>query len=249
MIGDANSLAIFLIYILIFFIAILIRYFIVAGVFHWYYFVKRSEQFREKRLSRRGFKKGQIRKEIIYSIKSSAIFAAIGAVTYWLWQNGYTAVYMDPAEFGYWYLPVSLVIILLIHETYYYWVHRLMHHPKIFRTVHKVHHDSITPTPWTAFSFHPWEGLIEALVLPAILLIVPVNLFVLGVYLLLMTVSSVINHLDIEIYPTSFRNSKFGQQFIDATHHHFHHEEFQTNYGLYFTFWDRWMGTESKSKI
>lgn len=246
MFGEVNSPGIFLIYLLIFFIAILVRYFIAAGIFYWYYFVAKSEQFREKRLSKRGFRKGQIKKEIIYSIKSSAIFAAVGAGMYWLWENGHTAVYLDPAQFGYWYLPVSLLIILLLHETYYYWVHRWMHHPKVFRKVHKVHHESLTPTPWTAFSFHPWEGLIEALVLPAILIFLPVNIYVLGFYLVFMTLSSVINHLDIEIYPESFQKSRLGKEFIGATHHHYHHSEFNTNYGLYFTFWDRIMGTESE---
>ena len=244
MISDATTPGLFLIYILIFFVAILLRYFVAAGVFYWYYYVLRQEKFAGKRLSRRGGKKGQIRKEIIYSIKSSAIFAAVGAGTFWLWQKGLTVVYLDISTYGYWYLPVSLLLVFLIHETYYYWVHRAMHHPRIFKYVHKVHHDSLAPTPWTAFSFHPWESVIEALILPVILIFVPVNIFVLGFYLLAMTVSSVVNHLDIEIYPQSFLKSRIGKYFIGATHHHYHHAEFHTNYGLYFTFWDRWMGTE-----
>ncbi|MDT0687181.1 sterol desaturase family protein [Autumnicola psychrophila] len=242
---DVNEPSGFLICLLILFCAVLLRYLLAAGFFYYYYFVWNSGRFQERILSRRKLRKDQLKKEIGWSVISSAIFAIFGAWTYWLWQNGYTAIYLDPAEFGYWYLPVSLLVILFIHETYYYWVHRWMHHPKIFRKVHKVHHDSLTPTPWTAFSFHPWESLLEALILPAILLLIPVHFAVLGVYLLLMTLSSVINHLDIEIYPESFQNSKFGKHFIGATHHHYHHEEFQTNYGLYFTFWDKWMKTES----
>lgn len=245
MLLDANTPAAFLICILIFFIAILVRYFVAAGIFHLYYFGKNSAQFSNKRLSRRAWRKGQMKKEISWSIKSSAIFAVVGAATYWMWQNELTAVYIDVAQYSYWYLPVSLLLILLIHETYYYWVHRWMHHPKVFRIVHKVHHDSLTPTPWTAFSFHPWECFLEALILPLMLIIVPVHPFVLGFYLMIMTVSSVINHLDIEVYPLAFQKSWFGKQFIGATHHHFHHEEFKTNYGLYFTFWDKLMGTES----
>ncbi len=242
---DASTPSAFLIYIVIFFVAILFRYFVAAGIFYYYYYVWNSAKFSERRLSKRKLRKDQLKKEIVWSTKSSAIFALVGAGTYWLWQQGFTAVYLDVAEFGYWYLPVSLLIILLIHETYYYWVHRWMHNPKIFRIVHKVHHDSFTPTPWTAFSFHPWESLIEALILPLILLVIPVNVYVLGLYLLLMTVSSVVNHLDIEIYPLAFQKSWFGKQFIGATHHHYHHSEYMTNFGLYFTFWDKWMGTES----
>jgi sterol desaturase/sphingolipid hydroxylase (fatty acid hydroxylase superfamily) len=29
-----------------------------------------------------------------------------------------------------------------------------------------------------------------------------------------------------------------------STHHNLHHEKFKGNYGLYFTFWDKWMKTE-----
>lgn len=236
----------FLAYVLIFFLAILFRYFVAAGFFYYYYYVWKQEEFRSRRLSRRAPKKKQLKKEIIWSIKSSAIFAFFGAVLYWLWQNDLTAIYLELTDYPLWYLPVSLVLILLLHETYYYWVHRWMHSPKIFRKVHKVHHDSHTPTPWTAFSFHPWESLLEALILPVLLLFIPVSIYVLGFYLVIMTVSSVVNHLDIEIYPQAFQKSKFGKLFIGATHHHLHHKEFLTNYGLYFTFWDKWMATESE---
>lgn len=243
---DVSTPAVFAVYVIIFFVAILFRYIVAAGAFYYYYYILKAEKFRNKKLNKRPVKKDQLKKEIIWSIKSSAIFALVGAGTYWLWQKDLTAVYLDVSKFGWWYLPLSLVIILLIHETYYYWVHRWMHHPSVFRIVHKVHHDSHTPTPWTAFSFHPWEGLLEALILPLILIVVPVNLYVLGFYLILMTISSVINHLNIEVYPVAFQKSHFGKLFIGATHHHHHHKEYLTNYGLYFTFWDKIMGTESE---
>ncbi|HET7360891.1 MAG TPA: sterol desaturase family protein [Salinimicrobium sp.] len=237
---------VFFSYILILFFAIVGRYFIAAGIFYFYYYVHKSDVYRKKRLSKRRLKKEQLKQEILWSIRSSVVFAVVGTITFWLWQQGFTAIYMDISAYGLWYLPVGLVLAMFIHETYYYWIHRWMHQPKVYRLVHKVHHDSLTPTPWTAFSFHPWESLLEAIILPIILLIVPMHPYVLGFYLLLMTLSSVINHLDIEIYPESFQKSKIGRLFIGATHHHYHHAEFKTNYGLYFTFWDKWMGTESK---
>ncbi|OBX26023.1 sterol desaturase/sphingolipid hydroxylase (fatty acid hydroxylase superfamily) [Gelidibacter algens] len=232
--------------ILIFFTILLIRYFAIAGVFYAYYLRFNTSTKDKKILSRRPAKTGQIRKEIYWSIISSGIFALFGAVTYWLWANNLTGIYLDPLKFGYWYLPISLVLVLLVHETYYYWLHRAMHIPKIYKVVHKVHHQSLSPTPWTAFSFHPWESVLEAFILPIILVVIPVNIYVLLIYLFFMSLSSVINHLDIEIYPVYFRNSAFGKLWIDATHHHFHHKEFNTNYGLYFTFWDKIMGTESR---
>jgi len=233
-------------YILIFFAILLLRYFSTAGFFYAYYSRVKKNPSTQKILSQRPPKKEQVKKEIYWSIISSAIFAFFGALTYWLWLNNYTAIYVNPAEFGYWYLPLSLLIVLLVHETYYYWLHRAMHYPKIYKIVHKVHHQSLSTTPWTAFSFHPWESVLEALIVPVILLIIPINIYVLLFYLIFMTFSSVVNHLDIEIYPVWFRKSTFGKLWIDATHHHYHHKEFNTNYGLYFTFWDKLMGTESR---
>ena len=237
-----SEIANFSVYTVVFFLILVIRYFITAGVFYVYYSKQHSSQ---KILSRRAAKKGQIKKEIYWSMISSAIFAFFGALVYLLFLHGETAIYIELSRFGYWYLPVSLLLVLLIHETYYYWVHRIMHFPSIYKRVHKVHHQSLSPTPWSAFSFHPWESLLEAIILPLILIFIPVNLYVLVFYLILMTLSSVINHLDIEIYPEYFQKSAFGRFFIGATHHHFHHEEFSTNYGLYFTFWDKIMKTQS----
>ncbi|SDB27532.1 C-5 sterol desaturase [Flavobacteriaceae bacterium MAR_2010_188] len=246
MLLDANNPGSLFITLVIVFIAILLRYFMAAGLFYYYYYVRGKNRFEAMRLGR-GWKKNQLRKEIIWSMRSSIIFAIAGGLIYWMWQNGYTAIYLELSEYPLWYLPLSFIIIAFIHETYYYWVHRWMHKPKVFRKVHKVHHDSFTPSPWTSFSFHPWESILEAVILPLILIVLPINIYILGVYLVFMTISSVINHLDIEIYPQWFQDSKFGKGFIGATHHHFHHEEYNTNFGLYFTFWDRWMNTESKT--
>lgn len=134
---------------------------------------------------------------------------------------------------------------MFIHETYYYWIHRLMHHPKLYKIVHKVHHDSFIPSPWTAFSFHPIEAVLEALILPLMLFIIPVHYYTLLSYLMIMTISSVINHLNVEIYPEGFEKNKLGKWLIGATHHSLHHSQFRYNFGLYFTFWDKWTGTES----
>ena len=227
---------IFLEYVLIFFAVLLLRYFATAGAFYAFYLKLQNSSDSARIMSRRPASSKQIQKEIYWSVISSVIFAFIGAITYFLWDHNFTAIYLNPAKYEYWYLPLSLVIMALIHETYYYWLHRAMHLPKIYKYVHKVHHQSLSPSPWTAFSFHPWESVLEAIIIPMILIFLPVNIYVLLLYLIFMTFSSVINHLDIELYSEIFRKSAFGKLWIDATHHHFHHKEFKTNYGFYFTF-------------
>jgi len=77
------------------------------------------------------------------------------------------------------------------------------------------------------------------------LMILPMHYYVIIIQLTLMTISSVINHLDIEIYPHSFNKNFIGRWIIGATHHSLHHKQFKYNYGLYFTFWDKIKKTES----
>lgn len=227
------------------FAVIMGRYFLIAGLFHFVFFIWCPEKWRQRRLGKKAFDKKQFYTEVKWSFITSFIFSVAGAFTTVLWQKGLTKVYVDINEYGLWYLPFSLIISMVLHETYYYWVHRWMHKPAVFKLVHKVHHDSNTTSPWTAFSFHPIEGLLQAIVLPLTIMILPMHLYVLLTQLTIMTLSSVINHLEVEVYPKGFHKNWLGRWLIGATHHSLHHKQFKYNFGLYFTFWDKWKKTES----
>jgi sterol desaturase/sphingolipid hydroxylase (fatty acid hydroxylase superfamily) len=235
----------FLVACVVLFAVIVGRYLIVAVIFHVVFNVWQLEKWKQRKLIDKKYKPGQLKKEIAWSTVTASLFAVIGALTILLWQMGYTKVYTRIDLYGWFYLPLSLVIALFIQETYYYWIHRWMHHPSVFRLVHKVHHDSNTTSPFTSFSFHPLEGLLQAIVLPGILLFLPLHPVVILINLLIMTFSSVINHLNIEVYPEHFHNHKLGRWLIGASHHALHHKQFKFNFGLYFTFWDKMGNTES----
>jgi Delta7-sterol 5-desaturase len=244
-IPDVSDPLWFLIVSAVVFAVVIGRYLLIAGIFYGVFYLWYPEKWKQRKINEREFKPGQFRKEVYWSTITAVIFALSGAATLLLWQKGWTWVYMDIQDYPLWWLPVSLAIALVAHETYYYWLHRWMHHPKIFKIVHKVHHDSNITSPWTAFSFHPIEGLFQALFLPLLLLVLPMHLYVILFQLTIMTFSSVINHLDIEVYPKNFHKNFFGKWLIGATHHSLHHKQFKYNYGLYFTFWDKWKQTES----
>ncbi|MEO6314092.1 MAG: sterol desaturase family protein [Chitinophagaceae bacterium] len=189
-----------------------------------------------------------MKKEIYWSTISSIIFAFAGILTLWLWQSGKTKIYYNIAAFGAWYLPCSLLLSMLLQETYYYWLHRLMHHPALFSKVHKIHHDSHTTSPFTAFSFHPIESVIQAIALPAVLLLLPLHPIVIPTQLVLMSFTSVINHLNIDIYREIAAKNYIGKWVIGATHHSHHHKQHRYNFGLYFTIWDKLIKTECPVK-
>ena len=222
------------------------RYFLVAGVFYVYFYVWNRKKWEVRKLSRRSYPKHQFKREVAWSMLTALIFGLAGALSVWLWQAGLLKIYVG-SEYPFGWVPFSLVIALVLHETYYYWLHRLMHHPAIFNIVHKVHHQSNITSPWTAFSFHPFEGILQAIFLPVLLMFLPMHLYVLVFLLTFMTITSVINHLEIEIYPKGFHRHGLGKWMIGATHHSLHHKQFRFNYGLYFTFWDKWVRTESPS--
>ncbi|MGI8598168.1 MAG: sterol desaturase family protein [Chitinophagaceae bacterium] len=242
---DLSSPWWFTIATMVVFAVVIGRYFLIAGLFYCIFYLWFPAKWQQRKINDRSYKKDQFKKEVKWSIITALLFAVAGSITAILWQQGYTKVYLDSTEYSWWWMPASLIIAMLIHETYYYWLHRWMHHPKVFKHIHKVHHDSNITSPWTAFSFHPWEGFLQAIFLPILLLFLPMHLYILIIYLTIMTFSSVINHLDIEVYPKKFSNNFFGKWFIGATHHSLHHKQFKYNYGLYFTFWDKWKKTES----
>jgi len=221
------------------------RYVLVAGSFYLLFYRIAQRQFAHRKISFRLRQPGQSWREVKWSALTSFAFGVAGALMLLAWQQGYTKIYADIPAYGYGWLLLSLLLAMLVHETYYYWLHRWMHRPKIYRIVHKVHHDSIVTSPWTSFSFHPLESALQAIVVPALVFVLPMHYAVVVLLLTLMTVSATINHLDIEIYPKGAARHWLGRWFIGATHHSLHHAEFRSNYGLYFTFWDKWMGTES----
>lgn len=229
---------------LIMFAIITARYFLVAGIFYMVFYIWFPAKWKEKKINKKDYKSGQFKKEIKWSLLTSLLFSIFGAITVILWQEGYTRVYTQLDFYGWWYLPLSLLAFMLLHESYYYWLHRWMHQPAVFKIVHKIHHESKIASPFTAFSFHPLEGLLQAIFLPIMLMILPMHYYVIILQLTIMTLSSVINHLDIEIYPKNSTNI-LSKWVIGATHHALHHQEFKYNYGLYFTIWDKIKKTES----
>jgi Delta7-sterol 5-desaturase len=46
------------------------------------------------------------------------------------------------------------------------------------------------------------------------------------------------------MFPVSGKPSRLFGWFNTTTHHDLHHQDGRSNYGLYFSWWDRWMGTE-----
>ena len=187
----------------------------------------------------------QMRREIGWSLASAAVYGVPAGVIAWGWQQrGWTRIYTDPGDYPLWWLPGSFLAYLILHDTWFYWTHRWMHRPAPFRVFHAVHHASRPPTAWAAMSFHPLEALSGAVVIPALVLLLPIHAAVLGLVLLTMTIMGVTNHMGWEIFPRALVRSHLGEWLITASHHQRHHDAYRCNYGLYFRHWDHLCGTD-----
>lgn len=235
----------FIVTILILFIIIFVRYILFSGLYHYTFFNLLKSRYKNKRLHPGNWKRKQLNYEILFSGLSAFIFALIGILSFTLWQKGWTKIYFEWDTYSYIYLPLSVFLVLFLQDTYYYWIHRWMHKPKILPIFHWVHHKSMHTSVLTSFSFHPLETFLQAIVFPIFIIVIPLHVYMALFCLLVMTVSATINHASVEIFPKRWSQLWLTKWLIGATHHDLHHKEFKYNYGLYFTFWDHIMKTES----
>lgn len=222
---------------------IVIRYFISVGPFYLYTWIFKKNA-RENYLHIGNFSKGQIRSEISYSVISSFIFALSGVLIIYIWGSGWSRFYTDPAQYGYFYLLLSFILLSLVHEVYFYFTHRWMHLKSVFKYVHHIHHLSKNTSPWASFSFHPYETIILAAFLPIVIMVIPLHPLVFLVYTLFMTLSAISNHLGVELW----HQQVVLKHFISGTHHSQHHKFYTKNFGLYYCFMDRLFRTDHKER-
>ena len=180
--------------------------------------------------------------DIALSLGSSWIFALGGAVVIQADGLGLTRLIHEPGS-PWWLAPLEFVGVLLLQDTLFYGLHRLMHHRLCYRWLHQGHHQSRHPTGWTAFAFDPGEGLLQAGFLVVVVFLIPLQSATLLALLLTMSAWAVVNHLDSAQQSGAPRSERLGGWLIGPTHHGLHHRRPGHNYGLYFTFWDRICGT------
>ena len=195
-------------------------------------------------LKRGGISKRQIKTELLYSLSTICVFIALDIVVFDFVPKGVFKKYHDISDYGLPYFIISLPLAFIIHDTYYYWAHRMMHHPKIYKYVHAIHHRSFHPTPFSAYCFAPLEAIVMYAFAPLCLLVLPMHNSMIISFVLLMMFKNTLGHCGYELYPRFMKRNRFLQQFNTVTHHDLHHENGRRNFGLYFTWWDRWMGTE-----
>jgi sterol desaturase/sphingolipid hydroxylase (fatty acid hydroxylase superfamily) len=238
----------FAFYWFVLFVIILSRYFLVSGGAYLLFYSNLGRCVLGHWLNVQPLRLKPISKRLIWNdirlaVGAAAIFAIAAAFILWAYDQGITKLYTQLHPNSWFYLGLSYGLVLVLQDTYFYFIHRALHHPLLFKGLHSGHHQSGDPTPWTSFAFDLPEAIIQALFLIAVVFIIPLHFVTLIAVLLTMTGWTVLNHLGFEIFPVAFTQHWLGKWFIGATHHSIHHRRYKQHYGLYFAWWDKLLGT------
>ena len=218
------------------------RYFIVAGAIFLLFYGLLKRVLVSRKIQENFPKLKDYRRDIFYSVLSMGIFSVVSYITL-VTLGSYNNVYWHIEEFGLPYFLFTFIWMFFLHDTYFFWSHRLIHHHKIYKHVHLIHHRATNPTPWSAYAFHPIEAVVEGGVVTVIAFLIPVHGVAINAYMLFQIGYNVYAHLGYEILPANTNRHWLGKWISTSVSHNMHHQYFRHNYGLWTTIWDRLMNT------
>ncbi len=222
----------------------LLRYVLGAGGVYLFVNLALFGLVRGQKIRDKAVPLAQIKREILASLRTVVVFAAAGTTIALGERAGLIDIYFDGDRYGWAYFGFSVVLLIVAHDAWFYWSHRALHYPPLFRRFHRLHHRSHNPTPFTSYSFDVGEAVINAIYLPMILLILPAHPAALFAFVTHMIVRNALGHCGIEVFPARRDGRPLFGWMTTVTHHDLHHANAHHNMGLYFSWWDRLCGTE-----
>jgi lathosterol oxidase len=191
-------------------------------------------------IEQHAIRKGQIAREIRHSLISIAIFGAYGALTLEAWRIGVVTIVFEPSWRK---LGMDVMILLIWNEVHFYVMHRLLHTRWLFRNVHRIHHESAVPTPFSTYSFHWVESILLGSVMILPMLVHPFSAAALLALPIVSILLNTIGHWNYNLFAShaALRSA--------SVEHAAHHIRINGNFGFYLPFFDRWVGTALPYKI
>ena len=220
-----------------------VRYAVTAGIAWLLAYVWFKKKWWSRKIIQRDPSRADIRREMGWSLLTALIYGAVGTLTIWLTKFGHGHLYRKIEDYGWVWFWCSIVVTIFVHDAYFYWTHRMMHHPRLYRWFHRVHHESVNPSPWAAYAFGPLEAMMQVMIFPLIVFTIPIHPYAFMIFMVWQIVWNVIGHTGFEYHPKWLMDSWISKFINTPTNHIQHHEKFRGNYSLYFNIWDRLMGT------
>jgi sterol desaturase/sphingolipid hydroxylase (fatty acid hydroxylase superfamily) len=186
----------------------------------------------------------QLLTELMFSLRSMAVFATVGVLMTLMYRAGLYPLAGIADTWGPVWFAVSLVAGIMGLDAWFYWSHRLMHDPRLFRRFHRRHHRSNNPSPFTAYSFDIPEALVLIGFVVVWPMVFPMPSHAMQWVMLYQIVTNTLLHSGYELMPARRDGRPMLDFIVTTTHHDLHHAQAGWNYAAWFTWWDRWFGTE-----
>ena len=137
---------------------------------------------------------------------------------------------------------LHLVMFLLLEDASFYWLHRALHTPFLYKHIHKLHHEYKQPNCWAT----EYTNVIEYTVVngaSAFLggILLRSHIWTIWAWLAIRTLEGLDGHSGYDFWFSPFRYFPFRP---GASVHDYHHSNNVGNYGSFFTFWDSICGTD-----
>lgn len=204
-------------------------YFVFASLSYFFIFDKKTMEHPK-------FLKNQVSLEMKQANVSMPIMAVMTAPIFLAEVRGYSKLYDTSADGpGLWYDFAQLPLFLIFTDFCIYWIHRGLHHPLVYKRLHKPHHKWIMPTPFASHAFHPLDGFAQGLPYHLFAFLFPLQKFA-SVFLFVL-----VNFWTIMIHDGEYMAD--NPVINGAACHSVHHLAFNYNYGQYTTVWDRMGGS------
>ena len=216
------------------------RYFTWSAFLYWLLYKKKRAAWGARKLQATWPDRSQVLLELRWSITSCVVYSLLTVALFVAAIRGDTRIYLNFSDHGWGWFFGSIAVMLVLHDAYFYWTHRLSHEVRwVFRRVHLIHHKTTNPTPFADIMFHPVDALIHAGFVPLFLFTIPVHPLAFWIFMTIVTAVNAVGHTGFELFPDRWRTHWFWRHVSRAETHNAHHASVHGNYGLYFNFWDR----------
>eukprot|EP00906_Rhabdomonas_costata_P024276 RCo034922 len=205
-----------------------------------FFFVWKAKTFYPVKPPRKDLGK-QARHELRIALSQLPLMAFLMMPFPVLAHRGFGKIYYRVEDYGWGYLLLSIPLFIAVTDGFIYFIHRGLHHPLIYKHVHKLHHTYKWCTPYSSHAFHSVDGFSQGVPYYLFIFLFPFH------NLLWVCMFLFVNFWTISIHD----QVDFGimSWFFNTTDHHtIHHTDFNYNYGQYLTFWDRLGGTYRKGR-
>lgn len=217
------------------FLGFIILYFGITGSFYLFgkWFLHKGWLIRQNVSS---LFPNQIAFEMKNSFKSILIFSLYGLFIHQLDQNGYVHFELKTPL----YVSMDLLLLALWNELHFYLCHRLMH-SKYLRRFHAIHHRSVVVTPFSTYSFHPLESILNGSVMILFILIYPISILSFVIFPIYHLFFNTMGHTNLRLK----ENKGLFKQIFISGHHMLHHKKGKVNFSFVTHFFDRIFKTYS----